>query len=124
MVKHRAWGWVCWGVLSLAMAGGITPDASASDAAGYVNGALRKLGRGVANVATCPAELLRVPTLVGRKDGTLASITVGVAQGAWQALARGVSGVFEIVTFYAETPKGFAPVVRPEFVWQDGDWAE
>jgi len=89
-----------------------------------VNGSLRKLGRGVANVIACPAELLRVPTIVGRRDGTLASLTVGLLQGAWQGIVRGATGAFEILTFYAAIPNGFGPIVQPEFVWQQGDWAE
>ena len=90
----------------------------------YAEQALRKLGRGIANVATCPAELVRIPVLVGRRDGYLPAMTVGILQGAWKGLVRGVAGLYEVVTFYAETPKDFRPVVTPEFVWVHGDWAE
>ena len=86
--------------------------------------ALRKLGRGVTNIATCPAELLRVPYLVGRQDGFLAASSVGFLQGAWRMVLRGLVGVFEVTTFYAEVPKDYKPLVMPEFVWAHGNWAE
>ena len=104
---------------------GISTQAMAETASpSRADAVLRKLGRGIANVATCPAELIRVPTLVGRNDGYLAAMTVGILQGAWQTLVRGVAGIVEIATFYAEIPKGYAPLVRPEFVWQHGNWTE
>ncbi len=90
----------------------------------YMDGSLRKLGRGIANVATCPLELIRTPTLVGREDGVFAQLTVGLVQGAWHTIARGVTGVYEIATFYAPIPAGFRPIVKPEFVWKNGNWAE
>ena len=104
---------------------GISTQAMAETASpSRADAVLRKLGRGIANVATCPAELIRVPTLVGRNDGYLAAMTVGILQGAWQTLVRGVAGIVEVATFYAEIPKGYAPLVRPEFVWQHGNWTE
>ena len=90
----------------------------------YVSGSLRKLGRGIANVITCPAELIRTPTLVGRRDGLVAELSVGIVEGLWMTVVRGVTGVFEVVTFYAEIPKGFEPLVKPEFVWASGNWTE
>ena len=44
--------------------------------------------------------------------------------GAWRGLVRGATGVFEIVTFYAEIPEGFEPLFKPEYVWTAGNWAE
>ena len=90
----------------------------------YVDSSLSKLGRGIANVATCPFELIRTPVMVSHKDGYVAAISVGLLQGAWRTIARGVTGVFEIVTFYAEVPKGFEPLMKPEFIWANGDWVE
>ena len=105
------------GVSSLAMA---AEDTSGS----YSDGALRKLGRGIANVLTGPGELIRMPELVGRRDGYFAALTVGLVQGAWRTALRELAGAFEITTFYWEMPKKFGPLVTPEFVWKHGDWAE
>ena len=103
---------------------GLAAPALAGEDAPRTNGMLSKLGRGLANVATCPLELIRMPELIGRKDGMVAGTTVGIVKGLWQGLVRGVTGVFEVATFYAEIPKGYAPLVKPEFVWADGNWAE
>ena len=90
----------------------------------YMNGSLGKLGRGIANIVTCPLELIRTPALVGRQGGTIASTTVGMLQGAWRTLQRGAVGIFEVATFYAEIPRDFQPIMQPEFVWAHGNWAE
>ena len=111
-------------LLGVVLACGALGAASNADASSYTDGMLRKLGRGIANVATCPAELVRTPTLVGQREGYLAGMTVGIVQGAWRTVLRGVTGVFEIATFYAEIPKGFRPLMMPEFVHADGNWVE
>lgn len=111
--------------LAVLVVGWAAPVRAADEGGGsYVDGALRKLGRGIANVATCPAELIRTPELTGRKDGYLAGLTVGIVEGAWRTVVRGVTGVFEVVTFFAEVPKDFAPLMKPEFVWTEGNWSE
>ena len=90
----------------------------------YMTGALRKLGRGVANVVSCPFELIRTPELVGRKDGYPAAVTVGIFQGVWRTVERGVVGVVEAGTFFVAIPKDFAPILQPEFIYAHGDWVE
>ena len=89
----------------------------------YVDGALRKLGRGVANVITCPAEILRTAETVRIREGFLAAASVGLVRGLARTVQRGVVGIFEIATFYAEVPEDFQPLMRPEFVFMHGDWA-
>ncbi|MDP3722022.1 MAG: exosortase system-associated protein, TIGR04073 family [Candidatus Omnitrophota bacterium] len=87
-------------------------------------GRLRKLGRGVANVVTAPLELIRTPELVSRQDGYLAGMSVGLVQGAWRTAQRVVVGAFEVATSPLEIPRGFQPLVTPEFVFAHGKWAE
>jgi putative exosortase-associated protein (TIGR04073 family) len=89
-----------------------------------VKGRMRKLGRGIANIATAPAELIRTPELVGRREGYLSAATVGVLQGAWRTVVRAAAGVFEVATFFVEVPPGYEPIFHPEFVWQHGAWTE
>lgn len=85
----------------------------------------RKLGRGLANVFTFPLELLREPALVGQQDGGIAGVTVGVVKGIVSAVTRGGAGVLEVLTFYAPFPVAdFQPIVKPEFVFANGNWAE
>lgn len=123
MATRNAWP-VWMSAIVLMVAGVAAPVWAEEKSSGRVNGMLRKLGRGIANVVTCPAELIRTPRQVGLKDGGIAESTVGVLQGAWRTVARGVAGVFEIGTFYVENPNGFEPIMLPEFVWVSGDWAE
>jgi len=89
----------------------------------YWNGAGRKLGRGAANVVTAPLELIRNPYLVSEQDGGLAGITVGLVRGVKDLVVRAVAGVYEVATFMLPVPKGFRPLVSPEFVYAHGDWA-
>lgn len=111
-------------LLGVVLACGIAGPAPSAEGSSYTDGMLRKLGRGIANVATCPAELIRTPTLLNHREGYLSAMTVGVVQGAWRTVLRGVVGVFEIATFYAEVPKDFRPLMMPEFVHADGNWVE
>ena len=120
MSARRMWTWlVVGGMLGLwvgTASAGLPPQAI-EERSMAVDGALRKLGRGIANIATCPVELLRTPELVGQRDGYTAALTVGVLQGLWRTVLRGLGGVFEIVTFYAEIPEGYDPLIMPEFVF-------
>ncbi len=120
---RRVSRWI--GVLCLlVLLGGGMPLASAESSPSHVDGMLRKLGRGLANVVTSPAELIRTPEMVEHQDGYLAAMTVGILQGAWHTIARAGVGIFEIATFYSPVPHDFAPIIQPEFVWQHGNWAE
>lgn len=83
---------------------------------------LHKLGRGVTNVLTCPLELIRTPEKVGRVDGALAGMSVGLAQGLFRTFQRAGVGLFEVATFYVEYPKDYAPIMQPEYVYANGEW--
>ncbi len=90
----------------------------------YIDGSMRKLGRGVANVFTAPGEVVRMTEIVGQKDGYLAGITVGIIQGLWRTVLREGVGLFEVATFYAEIPRHFEPMIYPEFVFANGSWGQ
>ena len=69
------------------------PVASAEgDRNAYVSGMMRKLGRGIANIATSPAEIVRTSSIVGREKGLVAEITVGITQGLWRTVQRAATG--------------------------------
>ncbi len=84
---------------------------------------LRKLGRGMANLATAPAELIRTPELVGRRDGYVAAMSVGLVHGLCRVFLRGLTGAFEVATFAVEIPRDYQPLMKPEFVWEHGNWS-
>ena len=121
MGRRNVWVGGLWAaVLVLSMTSAAAQEAPPS----YADGMWRKLGRGAANLLTCPAELLRTSERVGRRDGAISGVTVGVVQGLWRGLLRGGAGAIEVATFFLEVPKGFRPIIQPEFVWAHGNWAE
>lgn len=124
MGKRSAWGMA---VCAVVLVGGVASAAAMDETQGgpsYVSGSLGKLGRGIANVATCPIELPRTIEKVTLKDGYVAGATVGILQGAWRTVLRGLVGVFEVITFPAEVPEGFKPLIRPEFAFGGDVWAQ
>ena len=119
MPKHR-WVWVA---LIVGMSIGVPIGWADEHTLGYAEGTTRKLGRGICNVATGPLELIRKPSLVNQQDGGLAGATIGIVQGIWATVAREVVGVYEVATFFLPIPRGFHPIVTPEFVYANGNWS-
>ena len=117
-------GWVRVGIVAaIVLAGLATPVSADEGQASYIDGSLRKLGRGVTNIVTSPLELIRTPQAESYHHGYLEALSVGLLHGAWRTIQRGVVGAFEVLTFCVEIPKGFEPLMTPEFVFADGDWA-
>lgn len=118
--------WARAGVIVAVVLAGLAAPAAASDGvrASYLDGSLRKLGRGITNLATCPLELIRTPQAESYRYGYLEAMSVGLLHGAWRTIQRGVVGAFEVLTFYAEIPDQFEPLMMPEFVFANGDWAK
>ena len=87
---------------------------------------IEKLGRGVANVAFGPLELLMKPYDVANEKGNIAGLTYGVFKGVAYTIAREVVGVVDIVTFPVPLPGctddpldagwGYGPIMRPAWV--------
>ena len=65
---------------------------------------IMKLGRGIANVAFGPLELLIRPYDVSKNQGNIAAVTYGVLSGVCWTVAREVVGVVDIVTFPIPLP--------------------
>ena len=81
--------------------------------------ALRKFGRGVANVLFGIVEVPNQITKVTSEQGGGAGATYGVGKGLCRWVAREFVGVYEIVTFPVPYPHGYKPVMRPEFPVED-----
>lgn len=85
-----------------------------------------KLGRGVANVAFGPLEILIRPYDVAKDKGAIASLTYGIFKGIFFVVAREIVGVVDIVTFFMPLPGatwdpndagwGYGPYMRPAWV--------
>lgn len=80
---------------------------------------IKKLGRGVANVVTCPFELTNQIHKSHDLDGPWAGLTVGPLKGFLMIAVRGVVGVYEIATFPIPLPENYRPILtEPEFFWE------
>lgn len=84
---------------------------------------MHKLGRGLANIGTAVFEIPRMTSRTADDYGWWAASTIGLAKGVWYGALRLVTGVFEVVTFPLEIPKDYGPLLEPEFVFEDGDYA-
>ena len=77
----------------------------------------RKFGRGVANVTLGVAEIPRTIVEENRLHGGWTAAFWGPIKGVWRMVGRELAGVHDIVTFPAPIPRGYAPVIHPEFPW-------
>jgi putative exosortase-associated protein (TIGR04073 family) len=81
--------------------------------------ALRKLGRGCANVLFGITEVPNQYTKAVSENGGGAGLTYGLPRGILCWLGRELVGVYEIVTFPLPLPSGYKPVIKPEFPNED-----
>ena len=83
----------------------------------FAQNMLRKVGRGVANIATSAFE---IPISIQEKfysDGPMAACTYGLVDGIYKLIRRTVVGAYEIITFPIPFPADYAPIVEPEFLF-------
>ena len=86
------------------------------------DGPVKKLGRGVANVATCPLELPKGMGDANAESGIFAGMTWGVLKGAFDTVKRCAVGVYEVATFPVPIPADYKPILdEPEFFMEDTD---
>lgn len=83
----------------------------------FAGDALRKLSRGVANLATgwmeFPSQIMKET----ENSGSLAGLTVGPIKGLAKAFGRTLAGAYETATFIIPFPRGYEPVTEPEFIF-------
>ncbi len=79
---------------------------------------IKKLGRGIANVLTCPLEITQQMGRASDADGPIAGFTYGLLKGVAMTGVRALVGVYEIATFPVPFPQDYRPILRdPEFIW-------
>lgn len=79
----------------------------------------RKLLRGFLNITFSFMEIpLEIDKQVKRTD-PFTGFWVGLGKGACQTWLRTCVGLWEVLTFPVECPKGYRPVIEPEFVMMD-----
>lgn len=84
---------------------------------GYCGSPARKLGRGIANMLTCPLEIPN--RLLGKHSREGVNETLyGIAEGISMTAIRLTVGAIEVVTFPFPVPSpGYEPMLKdPEFL--------
>lgn len=82
-----------------------------------------KLGRGVVNVFTCWIEIPKNIAKEWSQYDPFTGFILGTCKGfAWGA-GRLATGLYDTVTFPLPIPKGYVPLIEPEFVLTD-IWGE
>ncbi len=81
------------------------------------NGAGTKLGRGAVNLVTGWVEIPKRIRETANSQGAAAGATWGLLRGLGYGFVRTAAGLYEIVTFPFPAPPDYAPVIRPEYVF-------
>ncbi len=77
-----------------------------------------KFGRGLANLALGIMELPAQIASEGRRRGPFWAASLGFAKGVGGFATRELVGLYEVVTFPAPVPRGYEPILSPEYPWQ------
>lgn len=103
------------GLISLIVLGFVSPA--------YCDTAIKKLGRGLANIITSPFEIWEQMKKVNNSEGAIAGCTYGLLKGVAMTGVRAVVGVYETATFPIPFPKDYKPILTdPEFFYEEMDW--
>ena len=96
-------------------------DSIQSNKVNYNNTALNKLGRGLINTGTCWAEIPASIFKVSKENDPLVGTTLGTAEGLVNGVWRGLTGIFDVVTF--AIPPYNKPLMKPEYALAGADQA-
>jgi putative exosortase-associated protein (TIGR04073 family) len=79
--------------------------------------AVRKMGRGLANMTTSFLEIPGQMVKETRAQGAGLGIPVGFAKGLGMIIPRVLVGVYEFLSAPFPAPEGYRPILNPEFPW-------
>jgi len=79
----------------------------------------RKLSRGVVNIATGWVEIPKNVYDLATEHDCASGIILGLPKGCLMAIVRTGIGVYDTLTFPLSIPKGYKPLLEPEFVIED-----
>jgi len=85
----------------------------------YSESSINKLERGVINMATFWLELPAEVAKVSNEQDPAAGATVGVVNGVITSAIRGVTAIYDTVTFPVSSYT--KPVMKPEYAWTAAD---
>jgi putative exosortase-associated protein (TIGR04073 family) len=84
----------------------------------YAQNMGKKLYRGVANIATGWIELPKNAYNAALEYDFASAVFIGLSKGCWMAIVRTSVGVYDTLTFPFPIPKGYGPLLEPEFVFK------
>lgn len=84
-----------------------------SYAEGTVDKSVRKLGRGLVNVATGWVELPMQVSSGMSEAGGIQGLFLGLGKGAVWAVLREGAGVYDTATFLLPIPSDYGPIMQP-----------
>jgi putative exosortase-associated protein (TIGR04073 family) len=85
--------------------------------------AMRKMGRGLANMTTSFLEVPGQMVKETRAQGAGIGIPLGFAKGLGMIVPRVLVGVYELLSAPFAAPAGYRPILKPEFPWDYFDGA-
>jgi len=86
----------------------------------YCGTMVEKLGRGIANVITCPMEIFNQISKANQENGWVAASTYGLLKGVIMTPVRAVVGAYEIVSFPIPLPQDYEPILTdPQYFFSD-----
>ena len=85
--------------------------------------AVRKMGRGLANMTTSFLEVPGQMVKETRAQGAGIGIPLGFAKGLGMIIPRVLVGVYELLSAPFPAPAGYRPIINPEFPWDYFDGA-
>ncbi len=85
----------------------------------YENSPVNKLGRGIINTATCWAEVPASIAKVSKQTDPFVGATLGTVEGVFTGILRGITGIFDAVTFVI--PPYNKPMMEPEYALKSAD---
>jgi putative exosortase-associated protein (TIGR04073 family) len=80
---------------------------------------INKLGRGLINTGTFWAEVPAQAFKVTNERDPLMGATLGVAEGLFTGLLRGLSGIYDTLTFIL--PPYDKPMMKPDYALKNAD---
>jgi putative exosortase-associated protein (TIGR04073 family) len=95
----------------------------AAPGAAEAQSAARKCGRGLAAMTTGFLEIPGNMVKESRETNQVRGFTLGFVKGLGAVVVRELVGVYEFVTSPFAIPKGYAPIIQPEFPWDYFDEA-
>ena len=78
-----------------------------------------KIVRGLANIVTGWVEIPKNIYDTSVEDNLFSGLTLGLAKGIGMAIVRTGAGIYETLTFPFPIPEEYAPVLEPEFVFNE-----